>query len=694
MGVYDALKKAIEKNPDKTIVFDVNRTLTAKEFDLLINTIAVLLPESTRRIGVMMDHSVEMIAAIFAVLKRGAAYIPVEPSFPQERVAYMTEEAQADCIITNTKHREIVKAFPKIIVDSGITINQNADLPNKDMEENSLAYILYTSGSTGKPKGVSVTHKNLLHYVKAFQEEFHPNENDIMLQYSVCSFDIFVEEVFTTLLSGVALAIPSDDDKSSIERLMRYIDNQHVTMLSGFPYLLQEMNGLDSIPNSLRVLISGGDALRQSYVDRLVDKVTVYNTYGPSETTVCASYYNCSNGHALEDGTYPVGKAVEGASIKILDDNGKEAPRGEIGEICIFGGGVSQGYIGDRAEENKAFVTLDNGGRMYRSGEVQSVILGYPDIHQAAVVPYTDSGNLSYLVAYIVPENDRFDLTALKEYMIMYLTEFMIPEFFVTLDKLPLTVNGKLDKDSLPVPKRVEVKNVKIQDIDLLLDWRMEVLSHVFSDEFKSLTAEQIETIRENNRRCFLSEIPSGGHIACFVYRDGEIVGCGGVCIYDEMPSPDNLGGRRANVSSARVQGYERIHEAMSNQKEYMSYEEYLVKLKQGIVTENGNCPVTPLLVMLQGKWKAQLMYEMCIYDTVRFGQLKKDLPGITNTMLTKSLRELEDDGLIRREQFNEIPPHVEYSLTQMGKDLIPVFYAIMNRGFQHENELYKEEQS
>ena len=422
-----------------------------------------------------------------------------------------------------------------------------------------------------------MTHKNLLHYVSAFQEEFHPNKNDIMLQYSVCSFDIFVEEVFTTLLSGAALAIPSDDDKSSIERLMRYIDNQHVTMLSGFPYLLQEMNSLDSIPNSLRVLISGGDVLRQSYVDRLVDKVTVYNTYGPSETTVCASYYNCSNGHALEDGTYPVGKAVEGASIKILDDNGKEAPRGEIGEICIFGGGVSQGYIGDRAEENKAFVTLDNGGRMYRSGdlgyllpdgnlafvrrkdtqvmilgkrveadEVQSVILNYHGIHQAAVVPYTDSNNLSYLVAYIVPENDSFNLTALKEYMTMYLTEFMIPEFFVTLDKLPLTVNGKLNKDRLPVPKRIKIKNANIQDLDLLLNWRMEVLSNVFREEFKLLTAEQINAIRENNRRYYLSEIPSGGHIACFAYRDGEIVGCGGVCIYDEMPSPDNLGGKCA----------------------------------------------------------------------------------------------------------------------------------------------------
>ena len=591
MGVYDALKKAIEKNPDKTIVFDVNRALTAKEFDRLINTVAAMLPENAKRIGVMMEHSVEMIAAIFAVLKIGAAYIPAEPFFPQERVAYMMEEAQAACIITNTTYRNRVKELPKIIVDSGITINENSAVPDKDIDQNSLAYILYTSGSTGKPKGVSVTHKNILHYVNAFQNEFHPNESDIMLQYSVCSFDIFVEEVFTTLLSGATLAIPADDEKSTIEKLMKYIDKNKVTMLSGFPYLLQEMNGSDGIPSSLRLLISGGDVIRQSYVDQLVDKVAIYNTYGPSETTVCASYYNCSDGYALEDGTYPVGKAVKGTSIKILDENGEESTDGEIGEICIFGGGVSQGYIGDRVEENKAFVTLDNGERMYRSGdlgyllpdgnlafvrrkdtqvmilgkrveadEVQSVILGYPDIHQAAVVPYTDSNNLSYLVAYIVPENDCFDLTALKEYMTMYLTEFMIPEFFVTLKSLPLTVNGKLDKDSLPVPKRIEVKNAKIQDLDLLLDWRMEVLSHVFSEEFKSLTAEQIETIRENNRRYYISEMPSGGHIACFAYSGTEIVGCGGICIYEEMPSPDNLGGKCAYLMNIYTRQEYRHH--------------------------------------------------------------------------------------------------------------------------------------
>jgi len=125
--------------------------------------------------------------------------------------------------------------------------------------------------------------------------------------------------------------------------------------------------------------------------------------------------------------------------------------------------------------------------------------------------------------------------------------------------------------------------------------------------------------------------------------------------------------------------------------KPFMSYDEYLTRLKEGIVTADGNCPVTPLLVMLQGRWKSQLLYELCMHDTVRFGQLRRDLPGITNTMLTKALRELEEDGLIRREQFNEVPPRVEYSLTEMGRDLQPVFYAIMNWGVKYEDRLYEE---
>ncbi len=121
--------------------------------------------------------------------------------------------------------------------------------------------------------------------------------------------------------------------------------------------------------------------------------------------------------------------------------------------------------------------------------------------------------------------------------------------------------------------------------------------------------------------------------------------------------------------------------------KEMMSYEEYLVEVKKGIVTDQGNCPVTPLLQKLQGKWKSQILYELCILNLARFGQIKKDLPGITNTVLTNALRELEEDGFIKRIQFNEIPPHVEYSFTEKGNDLMPIFYEIMKWGFKHEND-------
>jgi Predicted transcriptional regulators len=121
--------------------------------------------------------------------------------------------------------------------------------------------------------------------------------------------------------------------------------------------------------------------------------------------------------------------------------------------------------------------------------------------------------------------------------------------------------------------------------------------------------------------------------------------------------------------------------------KKIITYEEYLQDVKKGIVTDLGNCPVTPLLLMLQGKWKSQILYELCIHDTIRFGELKRELPGITNTMLTSSLRELEADGLINRVQYNEIPPRVVYSFTKRGRDLLPVFYAITVWGFKHEND-------
>lgn len=303
-----------------------------------------------------------------------------------------------------------------------------------------------------------------------------------MLQYSVCSFDIFVEEVFCSLLNGAALALPTEEEKRTLNSLMKFVEDQKVTLLSGFPYLLADMNHLPSIPSSLRLLISGGDVLRGVYVDNLLDHADVYNTYGPSETTVCASYYRCNDGGLLEDGTYPIGKPVKGVSIRILDKDGNEVPAGETGEVCIYGDGVSFGYIGDHVEENKAFEPQPDGSVMYRSGdlgyllpdgniaflhrkddqvmilgkrvevaEVQSRLYQCKGVRQALVRALKDEHDLHYLVAYVVPNEEGVVLSELKAELAEHLTPFMVPEFFVTMPSIPLNTNGKPDVSKLPV---------------------------------------------------------------------------------------------------------------------------------------------------------------------------------------------------------------------------------------------------
>jgi len=487
--IIEKFMEVLKKDKDACVVFDNNRSLSRGELMEMVDSIATQIPKGSKRVGIM-DHSVEMIAAIFAALRVGAAYIPVEAFFPKERIKFMMGEAEVDVVITNEKHAHILADIKKIIVNKEYDFREAAkvnevskrreSLNNIEYNPEDLAYILYTSGTTGKPKGVAVTNANVCHYVRAFSNEFHPGKGDIMLQHSVCSFDIFVEEVFTTLLSGACLAIPSDEERKDVKKLIEFIRRNKVTMLSGFPYLLQEINELDEIPASIRLLISGGDVIRESYVTNLLGKVEVYNTYGPSETTVCASYLRCSKENVLADGTFPVGKPVLNTDIKIMDEKGNELAQGEIGELCIFGDGVSNGYIGDRAKENESFVETSQ-GRMYRSGdlgyvladgniaflhrkdsqimikgkrvevsEVENVMAKSSLIKQVYVSPNIDKSNLYYMVAYVVKEDENADLLDITNYLKDYLTDFMIPEYFVELKSLPLNPNGKVDKKALP----------------------------------------------------------------------------------------------------------------------------------------------------------------------------------------------------------------------------------------------------
>lgn len=466
--IYHRFSRWVMLQPDAVAAVEDGRTVTYRELDLLANAImSKFYGKQYQAIGLVMNHSIEMLAAMLAILKSGAAYVPAEPSLPQKRIDYMMRTAETDFIITDDYCRNLPVTQP---------------LPDRSTPDG-IAYILYTSGTSGRPKGVVVENHSVVNYADAFENEFTVSPGDVMLQYSICSFDIFVEEVFATLLNGAAVAIPSKEiHDGRLSDLMEFCERHGVTIISGFPYLLADMNRYHSHPDKLRLLISGGDVIRASYITWLKDRDSaIYNTYGPSETTVCATYYRVDNAEPLDDGTYPVGKAVKGVEVKIFDDNLHEVPAGTVGEICIFGEGVSRGYLGNPSEQEN-FVICADGNRMYRSGdlgyrlsdgniaflrrkdrqvmilgrrvepeEVENVLNESPCVERGVVRAFNDEQGLAYLTAYFVPSHKNCQISRIKRFLHTRLADFMVPEFFVKMDEIPLTKRGKVNDKSLPV---------------------------------------------------------------------------------------------------------------------------------------------------------------------------------------------------------------------------------------------------
>lgn len=479
--VYGAFSLQVSKHPTACAIREPRGDLTYQELDALINRIARQLPRRASRVGVVMEHGALQIATLLAVLKTGTAYVPAEPDLPLERTRFMMGECEVEAVVTNARLAAALDGFNPMIAEDLAAGRDGADVdsPSYSVSPEDPAYVLYTSGTTGTPKGVVVENRNVCHYARAFHHEFNNGMGDTMLQYSVCSFDIFVEEVFTTLLAGATLAIPSTETKEDMDLLMDFVRENEVTIISGFPYLLADINERGTVPPRVRLLISGGDVLRKRYVSKLLNQTEIYNTYGPSETTVCCSYFRCDNAPALEDGSYPIGKAVQGSTVAILDDDLQPVEPGRVGEICIGGAGVSRGYVD--VSKNASFVTDGTGNRLYRSGdmgyelpsgdlaflrredsqvmilgrrvelnEVESVLNRCDGVKAGVVRADADTHGLSYLTAYLVPEAGNFDLDRVKGQMARYLASFMVPEFFVLLNKLPRNANGKPDTDNLP----------------------------------------------------------------------------------------------------------------------------------------------------------------------------------------------------------------------------------------------------
>lgn len=484
----DTIKQLFElqaaRTPNNVALIYDNQSVTYAELNRKANQRAHYLisrnVEKEDFVGVVMDHVPDMIIDIFAVLKSGAAYVPMEPTFPRARINYIVRQTGLKYLFTQKTYRDIFDNQTNLIFEDECFEGYPKTDTGPVNDAHNTIYVLFTSGTTGAPKGVVVEHGNVCNYVRAFKNEFGITEKDRVLQNSVCTFDIFVEELFPILLTGGALVIADADEKSSVAKLTDLMEREQITILTGFPYLLSDFNHY-RIPESLRLAISGGDVLRREHVDNLLPHIKIYNTYGPTETTVCAAYYRY-RAVTADTCTIPIGKPVYGAEIYLLDENLKPVAYGEVGEICIASNGVARGYFNNTAETGKYFIDNPYGeGRMYKSGdlgvaraggniefvkrkdqqvmimgkrvepsEVENVMAGYGGMEAVVVKAYADENNYPYLVGYFCCRR-KVQLSLLKQHLQNYLPDFMIPEFFVQLERMPETANGKIDRLHLPV---------------------------------------------------------------------------------------------------------------------------------------------------------------------------------------------------------------------------------------------------
>ncbi|QEM10872.1 non-ribosomal peptide synthetase [Mucilaginibacter rubeus] len=491
-NIVSLFEKQVQTSPTATALVFEGETVSYQELNERSNQIANYLKargvKAESLVAICIERGINMMAGILGILKAGAAYIPVDMDYPKERISHILEDTQANIILSSsTGKATLTGANAQVIeLDSNEEIKaQSGENIDIAIEPNQLAYVMYTSGSTGKPKGVMVEHQSIANYCNGFVNYFGITAADNVLQQSSVSFDTMCEEIYPALITGAKVVIVKEGGKD-VDSIKYLLKTEEITILSATPtviaYLNKEAANNKIDIQNLRYIISGGELLQPGFVDHLYPKVQVVNSYGPTEGTVCASYYtiNDINKAAL------IGSPVSNTQIYIRNKEGELSPIGVPGEICIGGVQVARGYLNQPELSKEKFITdpysEDENARLYRTGdqgkwlsdgnieylgriddqvkirsyrielgEIEQVLLQNENVRQAVVLARADKqGSTKRLIAYVVMEEAAYDKQELQNYLGERLPEYMVPRLWVRLDSLPLTPNGKTDKKALP----------------------------------------------------------------------------------------------------------------------------------------------------------------------------------------------------------------------------------------------------
>ena len=482
-SVITLFEKQAARTPGQVAVICAERAVTYQELNARANVLARCLRDEYHigredRVGVMMQRTEHVIVSILAVLKASAAYVPVDPGYPGERVRYLVKDSALRLLLSDRTVEE--SPGTDVVLVQSLASRTGIDAGNLDFRPapHDLAYIIYTSGTTGQPKGVMIEHRALADYVLTFARYFKIDEQACIIHQASLSFDTAVEEIYPVLICGGKLVV-SRNGGSDAEALASEIEQNKVTLLSATPVVLNQISNYVPKLSSLAAIISGGDVLHVADVERLLPVARVYNTYGPTESTVCATYQAVDSPADVAS----IGKPIANRRVYLLDETLAPVPAGVVGEICIGGAGVARGYLNLHELTGKVFVEdpFVPGARLYKTGdlgryrpdgtieflgrkdeqvkirgyrvelrEIENLLLQHESVRQAAVVARQIAGE-PCLVAYICPVAPETQCD-FYQYLSRHLPAYLVPAHFVVLEALPWLPNGKLNKRALPEP--------------------------------------------------------------------------------------------------------------------------------------------------------------------------------------------------------------------------------------------------
>lgn len=496
-SIVSLFKKQVLMYPDHPALIMGDEQLTYRELDQRIESVAsALLKKGVRSgdtIGMLADRSMEMIISIFAILRTGSIYVPIDPAFPNERISNILTDSKASWLIADKE--QIIKDYDgKILsIDDVNNVKEMTEvlIPAYSISAECPAYIMYTSGSTGKPKGVVTTHRNIVK-TSVNNGFMDVQESDRILQLSNYAFDGSTYEIFGALLNGASLILISRQQMLNVQELAKTMLTQKITSCFMTAALFNTL--VDWDVHSLkyvRKLFFGGEAASKSHVARALEVLgenRLVNGYGPTETTVFAATYSV-DGSLLAYDTVPIGKPIHNTKVYVLNQADQLQPVGVPGELCVTGDGLAEGYLSQQDLTDERFVPcpFEPGQRMYRTGdlvrwlpdglleyrgridqqvkirgnrveltEIQGKLAETDSIKEAVVTAQRDQHGHSYLCAYVVPEGTDYSVQKWKKQLRQTLPEYMIPSTFITLSTLPKTSNGKLDHKALPAPEKLE----------------------------------------------------------------------------------------------------------------------------------------------------------------------------------------------------------------------------------------------